>query len=305
MTAQGAGLELIRDPGFVQGFSLLAPKAGDPGLGRLQEPATRGDPVWQLAQWHSRFPLTNQLLEGLTVRGASNLARYVALDRRDPRGPGLTLGVDSRPEYAGGLRSGPAEPWIHLLVQQEVADAPPLNVITSLQLRAEFRLHVAETFRPEGYSPDRHAAQFQVVFTVNNTRRGSSGFGDYLWFVVPVYDDRYELPPPYVAQDFAVTRGKLIFNPGAAAVGLQPLRPGVWQTLACELRPRLDQALAAAWAGGYLAGSRDPADYRIAHLNLGWEVPGLNRVALEVRGLSLQAFRRGENSGESPAARAP
>jgi hypothetical protein len=201
----------------------------------------------------------------------------------------LTLGVDSRPEYKGRLRASPAEAWVHLLVQQEIRDAPTLAELSALRLRFEVRLGETETFRPDGYSRDLHAAQFQVVLTLNNTRRGSPGFGDYLWFVVPVYDDRHEVPPAYVAQDFAVTKGKLIFNPGGAAVGLKPMRAGEWQTVDCDLRPWLERALAAAWEKGYLRDSREPAHYRVAHLNLGWEVPGLNRVALELRGLSLRA----------------
>jgi hypothetical protein len=158
-------------------------------------------------------------------------------------------------------------------------------------LRFEGCLRETETFRPEGYSPSLHAAQFQIVLTLNNTQRSSPGFGDYLWFVMPVFDDRYEIPPAHVAQDFAVTQGRLIYNPGGAAVGLKPMRIGAWQTVDCELRPWLVRALQAAWKKGYLRDSQDLADYRVAHLNLGWEVPGLNRATMDLRDLSLSARR--------------
>ena len=286
--APGAG-ELIRDPRFERGFGVLAPQAGGGQLGRIQRALSTNEPVWQLAQWHSRLAFTNHAYAAGGVLGVSNAAKWLHLEPSTGEGARLTLGVDSRAEYKDRLRTSPTEPWVHLLVQQEIRDCPPLTALASLRLHLEVRLPEAATFRPEGYSPDLHAAQFQVVLTLNNVRRDSPGRGDYLWFVIPVYDDRHELPPPYVAQDFAVTQGKLIYNPGAAAMGLKPLRPGGWQTLDCDLRPWLDQALAAAWAKGYLTGSRDPADYRVAHLNLGWEVPGLHRVAMEVRDLSLVA----------------
>jgi hypothetical protein len=165
-------------------------------------------------------------------------------------------------------------------------------------LRFEARLGEAATFRPDGYSPSLHAAQFQVVLTLNNTRRDSPGFGDYLWFVVPVYDDRHDVPPEYVAQDFAVTQGKLIYNPGAAALGLKPMRLGEWQAVDCDLRPWLERALRTAWSKGYLPDARELTDYRVAHLNLGWEVPGLNRVAMDLRRLSLEVTLA--DGGRSP-----
>ena len=48
-------------------------------------------------------------------------------------------------------------------------------------------------------------------------------------------------------------------------------------------------ALQAAWERGYLPDSRNPADYRIGGMNIGWEVPGLNHVELEIDNLSLIA----------------
>ena len=280
--------ELLRDAGFVRGFTLLAPQAGAGAVGRI---AASGliEPVWEVAQWHSRFPFRGQSGDGSGSWRVANEARWLEAVTSPAGVTTLTLGVDTRPEYGGRLRTAASEPWVHLLLQQGIENAPPLTRLASLELRFEFQLAEAETFRAEGYTPGLHAAQFQVVLTLNHTRRGAPGYGDYLWFVAPLYDDRHEVPPAYVAQDFAVTRGKLIFNPGAQALGLQPLRVGEWQTSACDVKPWLEQALETAWARGYLVQGRERADYRVAHLNLGWEVPGLNRVAMRVRGLSLRA----------------
>jgi hypothetical protein len=52
----------------------------------------------------------------------------------------LTLGVDSRAAYAGRLRRKADEPWVHLLAQQSITDAPALNEAASLRLRFEARL---------------------------------------------------------------------------------------------------------------------------------------------------------------------
>jgi hypothetical protein len=288
LAAAAPGRELLRDPDFEQGFAVLAATGGGQVVGKIQSLSATNAPVWQLAQWHSRLPFIGAPLpEGDFV--VSNAAKWLCLDHGPDRGPTLTLGVDSRAEYTNGLRRQATEPWVHLLVQQEIRDAPAVAGLASLRLRGELRLRAATTFRPAGHTPALHAAQFQLVLTLNNTRRGSPGFGDYLWFVAPVYDDRHEVPPPYVAQDFAVTQGKLIYNPGAAAFTSNNVRSGAWVRLDCELRPWLERALCAAWDQGYLRDSRDLADYRVAHLNVGWEVPGLNRVVMQLRGLSLRA----------------
>ena len=50
------------------------------------------------------------------------------------------------------------------------------------------------------------------------------------------------------------------------------------------------EALETAWQGGFLTESKTPADYRISGMNLGWEVPGLFEVELQVRNLSLQVM---------------
>lgn len=281
--------ELLRDSRFENGFTLLAPRTGQGQVGQLRFAGRSGTPAWEVAQWNSRLPFTNTISEKNSTLCLSNVARWLSLDPAGTRGPTLTLGVDSRPEYGDHPRRSPAEPWVHLLVQQAIVGAPSAAQMASLRLRFEARLREAETFRPDGYSPGLHAAQFQVVLTLNNTRRDSAGFGDFLWLVVPLYDDRYDVPPEYVAQDFAETRGKLIFNPGATALGLKALRVGEWQNADCELRPWLERALEAARAKGYLRDSRDLADYTVAHINLGWEVPGMNRVAIDLRGLSLVA----------------
>ena len=45
-----------------------------------------------------------------------------------------------------------------------------------------------------------------------------------------------------------------------------------------------------AWARGFLPASHDLSDYRVGGMNLGWEVPGVLNVQMQLRDLSLKAF---------------
>jgi hypothetical protein len=54
----------------------------------------------------------------------------------------------------------------------------------------------------------------------------------------------------------------------------------------------MDEALATAWAKGFLPGSKNHADYFIGGMNLGWELPGTFEVEMQVRNLSLKLFEK-------------
>lgn len=305
MTGQGA--DWVEDAGFERGFRLLEPGPGKRvERGILAMPGVADAPVWEVAQWNSRHPLDGGEVRPLGAGwGVTNMSRGMRWGTGAEAGV-VELWVDSRSEYPEGPRRGTGEPWTHLLLEQALSRerVAPLTQVGRIRLRMEARLTEAETFRPEGYSADLHAAQFQVVLTLADTDPRSPGYGDFLWFVVPLYDDRHPVPPRYVAQDFAETRGKMIYNPGAAAVGLAGMRKGEWVTLDVDVRPHVWDAMEEAWRRGYLARSRDPGAFRLTSINLGWEVPGINRVGMEVRGLHLEADSALPVSGEEAGAEA-
>jgi hypothetical protein len=51
----------------------------------------------------------------------------------------------------------------------------------------------------------------------------------------------------------------------------------------------LREALETAWQRGFLTESKNLADYRISGMNIGWEVPGIFDVEMQLRKLSLKA----------------
>jgi hypothetical protein len=150
--------------------------------------------------------------------------------------------------------------------------------------------------RTDDYTRDLHAAQFQLFLTVQNRNRESAGFGKFLWFGVPFYDDRYRTPPGHVAQDTAGS-DMFIYTPPAGEFFDGSAHDMGWVRVERDLVPLFQQALDTAWQQGFLAESHRPADYRITSINLGWEVPGIFDVGMRVRNLSLRAaFQETESS---------
>lgn len=291
----GAERELIQDNHFQRGFILWQPKPGrHVRYGELRGGETNQQPVWGLAQWSSRFPLEPAAVQILSDGSVvcSNAAKIVTLGPTNSPAADLALAVNSRMEYGSRARTT-AEPWVHLLVEQEFAESASLAKLRAAKLHVEARLLRARNRHADDYSPDRHAAQFQIFFTVQNANRQSPGYGDLLWFGVPIYDNRDRFPKAFKAQDFGGT-AKFIFTPAGDAYTAASAHDEKWITLEKDLLPLLRGALTTAWARGFLKDSKELADYRLGGMNLGWECPGSFDVEMQLRNLSLKLVAAGE-----------
>jgi hypothetical protein len=280
--------ELIRDRHFLRGFEVYSPEPGKKVVtGKLQWEGCLGEPVWGLAQWHSRTSLAGAEPERLpsgAIRFA-NEAKEVIVGPPGTADAGLTLAVDSRCEYPDGLRRK-GEMWTHLLASQQFRRCPSLAEMAELRFRISARLLRSRRFEGEAYSRNLHAAQFQTTITVQNLNRQSPGYGDFIWFNVPHYDDRWPIPRAFVAPDQALKR--MIYTPPGELLSDRSTHDGDWVALDVDLLPIMKDALNAAWERGFVSDSRDLADYRLGGLSIGWEVPGTFDVTLQIRDVSLK-----------------
>lgn len=286
-TPSGATRELIQDNHFHRGFVLWETRPGQHvRYGELKGVAPRGPPVWGLAQWSSKFPLDAAmatLTNGVLI--CSNSAKSVIVGKTGTIGEALSLTVNSAVEYGPHARQA-RDPWVHLLVEQEFETPPRLADLAAAMLHVEARLLRSRNLHQGDYAPDKHAAQFQIFFTVQNRNRKSPGHGDMLWFGVPIYDNRDRFPKAFKAQDFGGT-AKFIFTPGGETYAKASLHDGGWVMVGADLLPLMREALETAWSRGFLKDSKDFSDYAIGGMNLGWEVPGTFDVELQLRNLSL------------------
>jgi hypothetical protein len=292
VTPAAAEFDLVRDPHFRRGFTVSAPAPGRHVLAGVFRPDPHGrDPVWRVTQWNSRFPLTD-FTARLAPDGSctlANAAKSVHIARPGTPEADLSLAVNGWLEYGGQARRS-GEPWVHLLVDQEFSREAWLPDLSALRLHLEARVRKCDRDPSAEYLPAIHAAQVTVFISVQNRNPASSGFGDYYHFGIPVFDNREPMPAGLVAGDPGT--GKLMYCPGAAAWSSASTHGGQWVTFQGDLLPALLKGLQAAWERGFLKDSRDLADYRPAGLCVGWEVPGVFDVAVQIRGLSLRAVPR-------------
>lgn len=294
VAAAGAGeppgaIPLIRDPNFRNGFVLLRPDPGQQVECGIASGPGGEPPVWKLAQWSSRFPFDGCTPVACTPGGAfvlANPARRVVFGGEDGI---LSLGVNTGPEYGDRLRQK-GEPWVHLLVEQKFATHPRLGDLDSLRLLLQARLVRSSEIQP-GQNPRVHAAHFLLFITVQNLERGNPGYGDFLWFGVTIYDNRFREVRAYAAPDSAGS-GKFIYTPVPHPPPTPSIHDGGWSVLNNDLLPAIRDGIAVARSRGFLRHLDMADDYHLGGMNLGWEAPGAYDVEMEIRGLSLEAVLR-------------
>lgn len=285
---EAPGRELVGDPHFALGFRVQDPTPGKVVVtGVIQPPAVTEPPIWSLAQWSSRHSIQGAPATTLASGAVewANAAKSIRIGAPGTEDADLTLAVNTSAEYTQ-VRV-PKDPWVHLLVQQRFGDQPAVSELDALRVRLSVRLVGSKLYDEARYDPRIHAAQFLLYLNVQNLNRASKGYGDFLYFGVPLYDNRSPNGTRrFTAPDQA---GKFIFNPPSSEYLARTPHCGEWVTVDRDVLPLILEGLQAAWDRGFLLGSKDLSDYRIAAMNMGWEIPGPFDATMQVRDFSVRA----------------
>jgi len=132
-----------------------------------------------------------------------------------------------------------------------------------------------------------------MFFIIKNIDPASADSGNYVWFGVPFFDSRHDVPPAFMARDAGKgdATGKFIYTVDGRSLGVTPLQDGRWIALEVDLLPHVKKGIQEAVQRGYLKGS-DSHAYAVANMNLGWEIPGAFDAAVQVRDLDIRAGLR-------------
>jgi len=280
--------ELVRDRHFLRGFTVYDPAPGKHvERGVLQWEGCLGEPVWGLAQWHSRTSIAGaeeRRLESGAVRFETE-TKALTVARPGSEDADVSLAIDALREYPDGPRKK-GQGWPHLLMSQRFARCPIVTEMEELRFHLEVKLKHSKRYEMEGYSQNLHAAQFVTTISVQNLNRDSAGYGDFLWLVLPQYDDRRRITRPFMAPDQATS--KFIYSPPGEELTDRSTHDGDWVTHDLDILPIVKAALESAWERDFLLDSRDLGDYRLGEMSVGWEVPGTLSVEVQARNLSLR-----------------
>lgn len=266
------------------------------------------NPKWFLTQWNSKASIYGVTP---TVRSSGayqwvNIYKTVVLNSAATVDSDICLKVDSIKEYNNVYRVA-GQPWPHLLLEQRFSEpngffqatanppiwtdgqnAPWMSQLIQLNLNIVAKLVSATHVYTTGYNSSLHAAQYVMWYTLQNLNTASPDYGNFIWFGVGLYDDRYPAgPPKFVAVDQGT--GKLMYNIGLAPFSPTGLQVGVFKTIQGDLLPHVKAAIQEAYRQGAVL-SQNFADYKIGGMNTGWEVPGLSRVDMQIKDFSLRGY---------------
>jgi hypothetical protein len=291
--ASATTVELIADAEFRRGVRATEADGAD----HVVQWWGSDDPVWRINHHHSQSSFLNRAAYRIHPQGFVFEDEFSSLVVHPVDGSAdIVLGVNASREFGGAYRKA-GEPWPHAYLTQRIsaprghlgAQAPAISELEAVDFTVDVRLLHDRRNLAAGHNASIHAAQFVCFFTLQNLNRQSPGFGDYCWFGVLLYDDRHLVTRRKAMRDrgSALKRGteKLIYDVGIAPFTLEVVGQGNWVSVRGDLLPHFRAGLREAWKQGYLPASQDFKDYRVGGLVIGWEVTGLNEVAMAVRGL--------------------
>ncbi len=226
---------LLDDTQFSRGFKVWSPKSGrHVQVGAIQPNDSSDEPIWGLAQWHSRFTLADVEREHLPDGGVrfSDGAKTVTFLAPEADAD-ISFGVEGNTEYRGKPRQV-GDPWPHLLAERKLLNHPAITELKSVHMAVRYRLVRAKINRPPGFDERVNTAQFVFFITVQNRNRDSAGFGDYFWFGVPFYDARYRLPRAHKAVDRGSDRKPANVRASDLAAPARGMMGGCATTWACS-----------------------------------------------------------------------
>ena len=302
----GSTYNLLQDPTFKNGFRALGLDASDGGAnGRaiFNPLESNGRQYWNLASWASRYAFGDMNYTKLEKLGGG-VFRYVNPTKEftfdTNTGAMVFTGITSKCYDAP--RTG-SEPWFHLLIEQSFRTADSkVSELSRVQLSLSNRLTMFKDNMGDAFNPNAHAAQFLMYLMVTNKDSSSKDYNRYIWFGIPLFDNRYEWMDYSAMLDKGTNslmvgigtrvlyeengknncwkNGKINASPQAE-----------WSSFSIDLLPMVPVALETAHYKGYLTDTTEEQLY-ITGMNLGWEIPGSYDATMEVKDFSIMVTKK-------------
>ena len=267
-------------------------------------PQDTKQPEWTIAQWGTRFDLIGSgfydghshttdesgLVHTIKSMGSGYTpAKKLIINSENGE---VYLESNCRVEYLQD-RTG-SEPWVHLLLSQDFSnDLTFVNTLSSLYMDASYTVNFCEDKTYGTVNPNAHAAQLVYFVTVQNRNMASKDYGKYIWFGMPLWDNRDAgkfANRGYVAHDAGTDT--LIYSPAGTYYFHET--GGYVPELNQKARARMDilpiikNAFNEAKNKGYL-GTTKWEELALGGMNFGFEVPGTYNIGATIHDIGVYA----------------
>ena len=297
----------FKDPDYRRGVDILCASHG-------VEKEFRGNvyfdvdchekPWWVGAQHFSRYEIIGTepaMKDGLF--GYHNDGKVLAVYDTEDGHRAIRLSVFGKNEYGEETRDDRGN-WPHLLIGGEFREETPIYIhnYTSLVYTMSVRiLHCENRMTPETYREADHCAQTTAYLTLQNIDESSPGFGEFIWFGIPIFDSRHRFPDPFriidgdpEADAERKATGAVIDVLGGETFlqenygGVNPA-DGEWATVTVDILPSVRETLAEAQAKGLMRRTTFE-QLGMGSYNIGWEIPGVFDCSMELKNIQLTGY---------------
>lgn len=259
-------------------------------------------PLWMMSQWNSKYDLSVELDSGRSVEKKEG-SFYIYEDpsktiRVDPTVGTIDLNYRSSVDYSEGPRTE-YQPWSHMLIEQNFENPVMISDLSKLYVETDFTItQMDRKMSNAEYDPNVHAAQLLWYITLTNMSEEHGIRGDYIWFGVPLYDNRGISKSDTISYDAGTDRYIYAFSPvnyySEDAIESQDLRTIYIRTKKAiafkyDIYSLFEKAFRKVQKKGGLKGARFE-DMAVTYMNLGWELPGTFDVDVTFRKIDIYGF---------------
>jgi hypothetical protein len=185
--------------------------------------------------------------------------------------------------------------WPHLLICQNysAADTKSLDKAEEVRLSMDFDFIKFDDVMGSNANKGLHACQFQWYITVQNVNPESPDYGDYFWFGLQFFDNRYTFCVQGLVVDGGkdTATGKAIYTLDMKRVmNYKIVEAGESYSIDYDILPNIKEALAAVQQMTELNSFKNTtlSDLKIGHTNIGWEMPGTYDGAVLINDFDIQ-----------------
>lgn len=304
--------EILSDTAFETGFDLLTTSTTNGrkvatylnynGEAKKQDETPH---PWQMSQWWTPYDFSNSTFTKVSdgVYDYKNESRHVLINNKEKE---LTLELDSNAEYQklfGHSRNGD-ENWSHLLIEQNIKNAPHIEELEHIYINLDFVINKCENLDANQKVP---AAQLLWYFTITNPTNGDTAYesevngkrNQFMWFGIPLFDSRYKFVPEYTHTDtgFVGATNTIIYSISSSNYLHDEITFGDSYHIKLDILP----FILDAYNYGKDNGALDDvalSDLVLNYMNFGWELPGSFSASATIKNLSTIIVKKGESSNE-------
>lgn len=288
------GTEILGDPAFEKGLSVSAlwPEIVQNGGGfektntdTIYFLAQGGKPVWQMAQWASKYDLAGTQ----PVKGEDGSVTFSNPGKKITRFADGTMLFDitTSTEYDKPRTGNDA--WPHLLIQQDFAAQPNIGKIKNLNFSMDMKIvHCENKMSDAEFKQDLHTAQSPFYFFMRNINPKSADYQLSLWVGVPSFDYRYKRLEAKETVQWDIGTSTYIYAiPSMTIWGDISFHDFQWHSARLDLLPLIKQGVKAMQAKGQFKNTQ-LEDLALVGMNFGWEIPGTFDTGLMLKNLSVK-----------------